>query len=185
VNPLPARPHPVPHCHAPTPGDVLLHPLVLVALAVLLVNDHYLKEVSPGLITGKLSDFAGLAFFPILVLAAWELVLGVSSRWQGPTVRALLVAVAATGVVFSLVKTLPSAAESFGWALGAAQWLLSLPLRLLLGGLLPPVNPSVITLDPTDLVALLALAVPVWVGFARARVTLRAAGAVAVRAGAR
>jgi hypothetical protein len=175
-----ARPHGVPRRHLPTPGDALLHPLVLVALAVLLLNDHYLKSVAPGLVTGKLSDFGGLALFPILLLGGWELVLCVSGRWQRPAVRALLVSVVATAVAFGLVKTVPPAADSFGWALSAAQWLLSLPVRLLLGASLPPVTQTVVTVDPTDLVALLALAVPLWVGFTRARTPWRARGAAAM-----
>ncbi len=37
-----------------------LHPILLVSLALLLINDHYLKEAFPGVISGKLSDIAGL-----------------------------------------------------------------------------------------------------------------------------
>ena len=41
-------------------------PFVL-ALVVLLVNDGLLKQAYPGLITGKLSDFAGIALVPLAV----------------------------------------------------------------------------------------------------------------------
>ena len=44
---------------------LLLHPLAISALILLLLNDHFLKIFSPGFITGKLSDFAGLFVFPI------------------------------------------------------------------------------------------------------------------------
>ena len=49
----------------------LLHPLPLAAVAVLAVNDHLLKgsSILPGSITGKLSDIAGLFFFPVLLAA--------------------------------------------------------------------------------------------------------------------
>lgn len=40
--------------------DVLLSPAFIAALILLLLNDYFLKYSSPGWITGKLSDFAGL-----------------------------------------------------------------------------------------------------------------------------
>jgi hypothetical protein len=166
---MPHTPRGLARRDAPTPGDVLLHPLLIVALAVLLLNDHYLKGALPGLITGKLSDFAGLAFFPGLLLGAWELILGVIGRWERPTDRALAVAVATTAVAFILVKTVPSAADGFGWALGAAQWLLSLPLRLVLGAAPASITQAVVVPDSSDLVALIMLAIPILVGASRAR----------------
>ena len=45
-------------------------PFVL-ALAVLLVNDALLKQAYPGFITGKLSDFAGLAVVALPLFAAF------------------------------------------------------------------------------------------------------------------
>jgi hypothetical protein len=46
------------------------HPLPLAAVLVLVVNDHVLKGagVLPSSVTGKLSDVAGLFFFPILLV---------------------------------------------------------------------------------------------------------------------
>ena len=41
-----------------------MHPVALAAIAVLVVNDHVLKSAYPGWLTGKLSDIAGLVFFP-------------------------------------------------------------------------------------------------------------------------
>ena len=40
------------------------HPLTVGATAVLLLNDHVLKPAWPGLVTGKLSDVAGLVAAP-------------------------------------------------------------------------------------------------------------------------
>lgn len=48
-------------------GDSLLHPVVLVAVVVLVLNDHWWKGVGPALVTGRLSDVAGLLFFPLLL----------------------------------------------------------------------------------------------------------------------
>ncbi|NAS23509.1 hypothetical protein GT755_17635 [Herbidospora sp. NEAU-GS84] len=65
-------------------------PLTVLAMVVLVVNDHVLKAAWPGLVTGKLSDVAGLVLFPALL----DLVVGRAK-----------VSIAVTGVGFTLVKT--------------------------------------------------------------------------------
>ncbi|GAA3791397.1 hypothetical protein GCM10022226_07980 [Sphaerisporangium flaviroseum] len=45
----------------------LTHPATVSAVLVLLLNDHFLKHVWPGPITGKLSDVAGLLVAPPLL----------------------------------------------------------------------------------------------------------------------
>jgi hypothetical protein len=107
----------------------LLHPIALGAIAVLLVNDHYLKLHYPGWLTGKLSDAAGLVFFPLLV----AVILRMRVTW----------AAAATAIVFALVKTLPAATDFYRHALGL--------LQLAIGSDGTPVEAVT---DPTDLLAL-------------------------------
>ncbi len=51
----------------PKKFNVLMSPGFLFGLFLLLVNDYYLKQVFPGAVTGKLSDFAGLFVFGIFV----------------------------------------------------------------------------------------------------------------------
>lgn len=41
------------------------------SLAVLLINDHVLKQAFPGFVTGKLSDFAGIAVVALPLFAAF------------------------------------------------------------------------------------------------------------------
>jgi tetratricopeptide (TPR) repeat protein len=48
----------------------LLTPIYLGAVATLVLNDHVLKQAFPGLITGKLSDFAGLFAFAVFLSVA-------------------------------------------------------------------------------------------------------------------
>ncbi|WP_141734223.1 hypothetical protein [Oligoflexus tunisiensis] len=56
------------------------YPLVLIAVLLVAFNDHYLKQSDlAGLVTGKLSDFAGLFFFPFLLIDAISLI---RPRWQ-------------------------------------------------------------------------------------------------------
>lgn len=82
-------------------------PLPVAAAGLLALNDHVLKGagVLPGWVTGKLSDVAGLFFFPVLLFALASLVFGPpASR----TLRAGALA-ATTAIVFALVKTVPAA----------------------------------------------------------------------------
>mgnify|MGYP000618363709 CR=1 FL=1 len=53
----------------------LIHPVSLLALALLVVNDHYLKEAYPSFLSGKLSDVAFMILAPLwlLVGARWAL----------------------------------------------------------------------------------------------------------------
>jgi hypothetical protein len=111
----------------------LLHPVALLAIAVLVVNDHVLKAAWPGVITGKLSDFAGLVFFPLLVAAPW--------RRQ----RAVDLACALTGLGFALVKLWEPATSLCEHVLG-----------------IPYGEPVAIVRDATDLLALPMLAVARW-----------------------
>lgn len=90
-------------------GD-LLHPLPLAAVALLAVNDHLLKGsgLLPGWLTGKLSDFAGLFFFPILLVTlargAVRLATGrdIDDRWVLASAASFV-----TGAVFTAVKLCP------------------------------------------------------------------------------
>ena len=72
----------------------------LGALAVLVVNDHLLKALVPGLVTGKLSDFAGLFLAPVVVAAPF-----------GRRARPVAHAAAVLGAVaFALAKLVPAIA---------------------------------------------------------------------------
>lgn len=91
-------------------GCELAHPVPVVAIALLIVNEHVLKA-APGLsgwLTGKLSDFAGLFFFPILLFVLLD---GALRAIRGAASRRVLatVAVVATVTVFGLLKLSPGA----------------------------------------------------------------------------
>ncbi len=117
----------------------LASPVTVLALVVLAVNDHVLKQAHPGPVTGKLSDVAGLVAAPALlatVLACLAL--------PRPRETALV----ATGLGFALVKTVPGATDAAN-ALWTSFGVTTEILR-----------------DPTDLVALPALALA-WIAARR------------------
>ncbi len=149
----------------------LLHPVPVLGILVLLLNDHVLKEAFPGLVTGKLSDFAGLAFFPLLLQAGWEWLAARAGRFEGPSRRLLVGCAVVTGLYFCGVQLLDPVTESYRWALGALQWPF-LSLRALLAG--RPVgglHPVQVWPDPWDLLALPALLVSVWAGWSRPKLS--------------
>jgi len=102
-------------------------------MVILGLNDHVLKAAWPGLVTGKLSDFAGLVFFPLFIEA-----FGLSRTR----------AVALTALGFTLVKA---------WLPANAAWN---ALFTLVYDLVRPGMSAALHADPTDLVALVALLVP-------------------------
>ncbi len=123
----------------PDPWPALLHPLPIAAIALTALNDHLLKQggLLPAVVAGKLSDVAGLFFFPIAVVTAARAArLHFGRRWPGdgrePTVVAL-----ATAIVFALCKLSPA----------ICRWLSAV---------------LIVVPDPTDLLALPAIACAWW-----------------------
>lgn len=125
--------------HAVSGGSVkrrsalLLHPIFLLSLGTLLLNDHYLKQAYPGWLTGKLSDFSGLLVLSWVVV--WSL-----ERWFDSRKSIALIHLTC-GIAFALWKLLPM-----------ENWLSDVLSLISLPGVIK-------TPDATDLIALLILPV--------------------------
>jgi hypothetical protein len=147
----------------PVPGAHLIRPVPLAALVVLAVNDHVLKAAYPGWITGKLSDLAGMVFFPFFLEGLVDLARAIA---PGPPRvrdgRVLLVCTLATGIVFGAVKTIPVANLAYRVGLGALGWGPRALFALLRGAHVPPLGRVSLVRDPTDLVALVGLGWPLF-----------------------
>ncbi|MEU7751102.1 hypothetical protein [Micromonospora sp. NPDC049171] len=130
---------------APTTLPWLCHPSTLLALVLLLVNDHVLKAAFPGLLTGKLSDVAGLVLAPPLVAVLLTLLVP-----RLPARAAAVAGLVAVGAGFALVKSSGYAAE-----LASSAW-------TVLAG------PSLVRADRADLLTLPALGLAWW-SWTRAR----------------
>ncbi|MEU7973980.1 hypothetical protein AB0B48_18285 [Micromonospora sp. NPDC049089] len=124
---------------APTTLSWLCHPATLVALVLLLLNDHVLKVAFPGPVTGKLSDVAGLVLAPPLVAVLLTLLVP-----RLPSRAAALAGLVAVGAGFAVVKSSGYAAE-----LASSAW-------TVLAG------PSLVRADWTDLLTLPALCLSWW-----------------------
>ena len=149
------------------PADGLLHPVALVALVVLILNDRVLKAAWPGPVTGILSDVAGLLLAPLAIVAAWEIGCWALGRWHGPSRRVLAAAIVAVALGFTAVQVWPPATDAFRIGLGLLQWPVAAAAAVLAGAPLPEVRPVVAVADVEDLLALPALAVSWWVGSRR------------------
>jgi hypothetical protein len=64
---------PLPPTLDPRPIRATTHPLVLGAAALIIVNDFVLRGLSPGWLTGKLSDVGWLVVAPVLLAAVLSL----------------------------------------------------------------------------------------------------------------
>jgi len=79
----------------------LAHPFSVLGLALLLLNDHLLKQVWPGVVTGKLSDLAGLLMFPPLLAALMALAL---PRARAKTLAVVALCLTGCGSALSVVS---------------------------------------------------------------------------------
>jgi hypothetical protein len=134
------------------PINELLAPIPLLALGVLGVNDWLLKSHgAPAWLTGKLSDFAGVFVFPLVVTASFDLALRVAAlagarvdftlrRWK------LALAIALEAIGFAVLKL---------WPAGSAA----------LVEIMRVAFPSThVARDPSDLLAFVTLPATWWYG---------------------
>ena len=116
----------------------LQHPATWLSIVMLVVNDHILKVVCPSWLTGKLSDIAGLFFFPLIVATSLSFLL---SKYKVTSIRIGQIAFAFVGIWFILLKTFP-----------LVNFLTTSLITSLLIGF-----PAKFVMDPTDLIALFAM----------------------------
>lgn len=112
-----------------------IHPIPLLAVVLLGLNDHYLKYQYPGLVTGKLSDFLGLFYFPLFLSA---LILVITQYRVTFSKRLLITTIVITDVIFCALKLNPFLSENFVNFWSQSLFKIS------------------VTSDPTDVIALLS-----------------------------
>src|SRR4051794_34144470 len=130
------------------PGDLLLRPIPIFAAVLLILNDHVFKRRFGNVVTGKLSDLAGLVFVPLLCLALVEIFrAAIRADWRA-SAGTLAICVLGVAIVFISAKASPVIARRYGDVLGAARY----PVRR-------TIDRVRITHDISDLIALPALAI--------------------------
>jgi len=142
------------------PGESICHPLILGLLVLWAVNDHILKELFANGWTGKLSDVASLAVFPLIPMCVYQCVCALRGRAPLHADKLLLASLVATGAVMIGINISGPWASAYEIGLGAAQWPFRAMWDLLGGAEAPPLTTVVLTMDPSDLWTLPALWIP-------------------------
>jgi hypothetical protein len=134
-------------------GERLLRPLIIASVCVLVVNDHWLKAAYPGVVTGKLSDIAGLVFFPSFLQALWEMLCAGRGKAFEHSRRLLYGCSVLSVAGFVFVKLFPVGGSLYSVVLGAIH---GVPKAIIdLAHLhLPELPRARLVQDPGDLLAL-------------------------------
>ena len=126
----------------------MLHPVVLLFLGLWLVNDHLLKRLMPGALSGKLSDVACLIVVPVMALTVVELFTSEENH-RRRVVCLILAGAFAAGAMVSINIWTP-AARLYEHSMGVLQW----PLQVvgnLIHGQAPRAPVAVrLTMDASD-----------------------------------
>lgn len=125
--------------------NVLIHPVAVLALALLILNDRVLKGAYGNAVTGKLSDVTGLIVFPLVLQSLVDHGVTLAGRRPIPLRRTLIPLLVFTAALFSGVQLFDVVTNAYDGFI-TAIW-----------------HPAKSTQDPTDLFALPALAVAWWV----------------------
>lgn len=139
--------------------DYFVNPIPALAVLGMAVNDHWLKNAYPSWLTGKLSDFLGVFYFPIFVCAliclSWNFMVRpfMKTRIAYITNGLMGATMGLTAILMIGIKLSPTAAQQ---------------VQLVFSSLLFDIH---ITPDPTDLVALLSL--PLSYAYARQFINYR------------
>lgn len=118
----------------------LAHPLVMLALGVILLNALIFQPLSPTWLTGKLADLAWMIVLPVVGASLLGLI------WRGQENRAFWISTVVISVSFVLAKTLPVVNSLLR---GLFICLFGVSLKL--------------ALDPTDLLALAGVILAAWI----------------------
>lgn len=159
-------------------SDLLLTPLFLVALSAWAFNDHVLRRIAPGVLSGKLGDAASMVAFPILVAATFA---PLARRLRVHDRLLIDAAALGTALLLAAIQFHDGVAHAYQWALGSVQFAV---------GWSSHHAPSPHTMDPTDaLVTPLAMLPPLAIRGVRlrdlaGRCWLRRASATPVTLGA-
>jgi hypothetical protein len=78
--------------------ELIINPYFISGLLILILNDFYLKYEYGNLITGKLSDFAGLLIFPIFMTSLFpglklysSIIIGIGFLlWKSPVMTPVI-----------------------------------------------------------------------------------------------
>jgi len=139
----------------PAAGGALLHPVMLASLSVLVVNDHVIKRFWPGVLSGKLSDFAVVVLLPLFLHGLVELAHDKALRPLGivASARWLLGCIVLSTLVFALPEVWQPAELAYRYGAAGLRYPFQLLWSLAQGHTTRAFVPVRATADITDLLA--------------------------------
>lgn len=137
------------------PLAVFCRPIPLAGLALMALNDHWLRVHWPCWLTGKLSDVGVVLYFPALLCALWGLFLWGCRRDTALTPRRVYLAAAFTAFSLAAINLSVAAKDLYVAALEALDVFDLASFRYVT--------------DPSDCLALVFLPLAVWDGLRVAR----------------
>ncbi len=140
----------------------LTHPLSILSILLLLLNDHWLRHTYPSWLTGKLGDFTWLLFAPFITAMLFALI--IPKTVKNHTTVVGLISIGFIGIWFATAKTIP-----------AVHWLTTETLYAIVG------YRGSLRMDVTDLWTLPALLFSwhIWRQSAETSINLKPVGYVA------
>jgi hypothetical protein len=93
----------------------------------------------------------------VLLAAVAELIMPAARRHAGAI---LVLAVAVTGLTYVAMLLVPAGGDGYRWFIGIVQWPVRIVAAIAAGSPLPAIAPVRFAADPTDLITLPALLVP-------------------------
>ena len=151
------------------PGDLLRHPVAIIALALWLLNDHLLKSVFGNELTGKLSDGAGLIVFPLVLLSLVAALVPGLALEERSRKRLLGLVISMTGGILVMLNLSEWTASWVYELVTLLQWPFVAGIAVIQGEGLPEWNRVSGTVDPTDLWTLPCLGIPIALVLGRER----------------
>ena len=133
-----------------TPGETLLSPIYILALILMLFNDHYWKGIGPSWLTGKLSDVSILIMGPLTIQALFELVLSRFTPHWGPNRILLIVLSFAMSLTMIAINLWEFPAWLYRWGMGTVQWPFLAIINLWQEGTINAIRPVQLFMDPSD-----------------------------------
>lgn len=143
-----------------SPGALIESPVILAALALWALNDHFFKRSFGGWWTGKLSDVCCLIVIPVILSAGAELLL--RRERYARAHRLLAAAAAAAALIMISINVWQPAADAYEWGLGALQWPFRALAALATGDAIPGHAHVKLWMDASDSWTAPAALVPVW-----------------------
>jgi hypothetical protein len=82
----------------------LRHPIVISSLLLTFFNDHFFKQQFSHFLTGKISDFTGVFYFPLFAYALWVFIKSPFLKHNSINKTGMIFCILMTDILFVVFK---------------------------------------------------------------------------------